>query len=302
MNKKNILHVKTPADYARWLGVEAPHPLVCVVNYNDVSPIRMSLNRYEVYGIFLNGNNSNHKIEYGVGEYITDTDTLICVSPGQIGGVEYDGNRVHYDGWALLFHPEILQGTNLVNHIKKFSFFDYSVNEALHITPEEKEILVNCFRLLANELAAPQDQLQNQIIVGFINIILRYAQRFYNRQFAESSVTNKSILAKLENLLNKYFETEQQRKLGLPTVRYCADHLALSPNYLSDLLKRATGETASTYIKRHAINTAKNLLAAGMNSSEVAFSLGMNHPQHFSRMFKSLTGSTPTEYIRQLRH
>ncbi|MDE7117143.1 MAG: helix-turn-helix domain-containing protein, partial [Bacteroidaceae bacterium] len=223
----------------------------------------------------------------------------ICVAPGQLGGKEDTGEQVHLTGWAVLFHPDILQGTGLENEIKKFPFFDYSINEALHMSSEERDVMVSLMRQLQQELEFPSDSIQNRIIAGFINLLLRYAQRFYDRQFLTRTIVNNDILSKLETLLKEYFDHERQLSDGLPTVRYCSEQLCMSPNYLSDVIKRVTGDTANHYIKRYVIQLAKNRLVAGMNSSEVAYSLGFDYPQHFARTFKKITGETPTDYCER---
>lgn len=299
-----ILNVHKPSDYSSWVGKSDPHELVSVINYSDVSPVRYSLNNYGVYGLFLQGKEEGLDLVYGTGKYDYSEGTLICVAPGQIGGKEDNGELVNLTGWAVLFHPDILQGTGLENDIKKFTFFDYHINEALHMTVEEREVMISLMRQLENELRFPPDRMQNRIIVGFINLLLRYAQRFYNRQFVSRTVVNNDILSRFERLLNEYYDSNMQLTSGVPTAQYCSERLAMSPSYLSDVIKRTTGDTASHYIKRHIIQLAKNKLVSGMNSSEVAYALGFDYPQHFSRTFKRITGETPTEYCarRLSRH
>ena len=164
------------------------------------------------------------------------------------------------------------------------------------MSEEEKDIIIGLFRQIQNELRFPADEIQNRIIVGFINLLLRYAQRFYNRQFVSRTISNNDILTRFENLLKDYFEHEKQLKEGIPTVQYCSEQLNMSPSYLSDVIKKSTGEAANHYIKQYVIQLAKNRLVSGMSSSEVAYSLGFEYPQHFSRTFKKITGETPSEY------
>lgn len=294
MNK--ILKVNKPSDYSSWVGQSDSNELVSVINYSKLSPVRHSLNHYNVYGLFLQGKEEGLNLIYGTGKYDYSEGTLICVAPGQIGGKEDNGELVNLTGWAVLFHPDILKGTALEKGIKNFSFFDYHVNEALHMSSEERNVMVTLIKQLENELKFKSDSMQNRIIAGFINILLRYAQRFYNRQFVSQNIVNNDIVSKFESLLKQYFENEKQLTAGMPTVAYCAEKLCMSPSYLSDVTKRTTGNTANQYIKRYIIQLAKNRLVAGMNSSEVAYSLGFNYPQHFTRTFKRITGKTPTEY------
>lgn len=291
-----ILKVSKPSDYSSLMGQTDTHELISVINYSELSPVPHSLNRYEVYGIFLQGEEHGIDLTYGTRKYDYSDGTLICVAPGQIGGKEDDGELVHLSGWALLFHPDLLQGTGLEKDIRNFSFFDYRINEALHMSEEEKDIIIGLFRQIQNELRFPADEIQNRIIVGFINLLLRYAQRFYNRQFVSRTITNNDILTRFENLLKDYFEHEKQLKEGIPTVQYCSEQLNMSPSYLSDVIKKSTGEAANHYIKQYVIQLAKNRLVSGMSSSEVAYSLGFEYPQHFSRTFKKITGETPSEY------
>lgn len=291
-----ILKVSKPSDYSSWVGQTDSHDLISVIDYSAVSPVRHSLNYYEVYGLFLQGYEEGHDLVYGAGKYDYKAGTLICVAPGQIGGKEDNGELVNLTGWAVLFHPDILQGTGLEKDIKNFSFFDYRINEALHMTFEEKDVMVTLIRQLDNELKFDSDSMQNRIIAGFINLLLRYAQRFYNRQFVSRTVLNNDILSRFERLLRDYYDNEKQLTSGVPTVTYCAEKLCMSASYFSDVIKRTTGGTANQYIKRYVMQLAKNRLVSGMNSSEVAYSLGFVYPQHFARTFKRITGETPSQY------
>lgn len=291
-----ILKVDKPSDYSSWVGQSDSNEFISVINFSEISPVRHSLNRYGVYGLFLQGKEDNIELIYGAGKYDYSEGTLICVAPGQIGGKEDNGEFVNLSGWAVLFHPDILQGTGLEKDIKNFSFFDYSINEALHMTSEERDVMVALIRQLENDLKFEPDPMQNRIIVGFINLLLRYAQRFYNRQFISRTVLNNDILSKFEKLIKDYFEQDKQLNTGVPTVQYCSEQLNMSSSYLSDVIKKTTGETANHYIKQYVIQLAKNRLVSGMNSSEVAYSLGFDYPQHFARTFKRVTGETPTQY------
>ena len=294
----NILKVSKPTDYSRWVGQTDPHELISVIVFSKVSPVRLSLNSYDVYGLFLQGE-EDIDLQYGAGKYDYSHGTLICVAPGQISGKEDTGELVNLSGWAVLFHPDLLQGTGIEHEIKNFSFFDYRINEALHMTAGERDTLIDILRLLDNELKFPSDDMQNRIIVGFINMLLRYAQRFYNRQFESRTIQNNDIQSRFEKLLKQYFDENRQLTTGVPTVQYCAEQLAMSPSYLSDVIKRTTGRAANHYIKQYVIQLAKNRLVSGMNSSEVAYSLGFDYPQHFSRMFKKISGETPSQYIKR---
>ena len=265
-----ILKVRNVNDYGRYLGCADRHPLVCIIDYADVSPIRHSLNNYSVYGLFLR-DDADVDLDYGCGKYDYNKGTLLCVAPGQIGGKEDNGEQVAITGWALLFHPDLLHGFPLEKHIKDYSFFDYRVNEALHMTDEEHTILVSLMRQIREELGKKPDGLQDAILVRF------------------------------DRLLRSYFEDKLQLTLGLPTVQYCADKLCMSPNYFGDVIKKTTGDTASSHIRQFVIQLAKNGLAAGETITQVSDRLGFEYPQHFSRMFKKEEGITPSEYCQGLR-
>lgn len=295
-----IMKVKNVGDYSRYLGHTDRHPLVSVIDYAEVSPIRHSLNNYSVYGIFFH-NEAGIDLAYGCGKYDYKKGTVICVAPGQIGGKEDNGERVMLTGWALLFHPDLLHGAPLEKTIKNYSFFDYRVNEALHMTDEEHDIFVSLMRQIRDELQNRHDQLQNAIIIGYIELVLNFCQRFYNRQFITRKLENSDILMKFNSLLRDYFEEKIQLTLGIPTVQYCADKLCMSSNYFGDMIKRTTGDTASNYIRQYVIQRAKNELITGVSIGQVADELGFEYPQHLSRMFKRLTGMTPSDYCESIR-
>ena len=312
-----ILKVRNVNDYGRYLGCKEQHPLVCVIDYAEVSPVRHSLNDYGVYGIFFH-DEAEIDLAYGCGKYDYKKGTVICVAPGQIGGKEDNGEQVMLTGWALLFHPDLLHGFPLEKHIKEYSFFDYRINEALHMTDEEHDILASLMHQMRDELGKRPDELQNAILVGYIELMLNFCQRFYNRQFVTRKIENSDILVRFDHLLRDYFEDGLQQSLGLPTVQYCADKLCMSANYFGDVIKKTTGGTASSHIRQFIIQLAKNGLAAGETVSQVSDRLGFEYPQHFvsqvsdrlgfeypqhfSRMFKKQEGVTPSEYCRKLRN
>ena len=298
MNK--ILKVRNVGDYSRWVGHTDRHPLVSVIDYAKVSPVRHSLNNYSIYGIFFH-DEAEIDLAYGCGKYDYKKGTVICVAPGQIGGKEDNGERVMLTGWALLFHPDLLHGTTLEKAIKNYSFFDYRVNEALHMTDEEHGILTSLMRQIRDELQKRHDELQDSIIVGYIELVLNFCQRFYNRQFITRKLDNSDMLMKFDRLLHDYFDGNMQLTLGLPTVQFCADKLCMSSNYFGDMIKKTTGDTASNYIRQYIIQRAKNELATGESIARVAYGLGFEYPQHLSRMFKKLTGMTPSDYYESLR-
>ena len=262
--------------------------------------MRHSLNDYGVYGIFFH-DEAEIDLAYGCGKYDYKKGTVICVAPGQVGGKEDNGERVMLTGWALLFHPDLLHGFPLEKRIREYSFFDYRINEALHMTEEEHDILASLMRQIREELGKKPDGFQNAIIVDYIELTLNFCQRFYNRQFVTRKIENSDILVRFDRLLREYFEDKLQLTLGLPTVQYCADKLCMSPNYFGDVIKKTTGDTASNHIRQFVIQLAKNGLAAGETVSQVSDRLGFEYPQHFSRMFKKQEGVTPSEYVGKMR-
>lgn len=295
-----ILKVKNVNDYCNWLGYENQHPQVCVIDYKEVSPIRHCLANYNVYGIFFH-DEAEIDLTYGCGKYDYKKGTVICVAPGQIGGKEDNGEQVMLTGWALLFHPDILQGSALEKTIKNYTFFDYRINEALHMSEEEHNILVSLMHQMRDELSKRHDEQQNAIIVGYIELMLNFCQRFYNRQFLTRKLENSDILMRFNSLLQNYYEKGIQFTLGLPTVQYCANELCMSSNYFGDLIKKTTGDTAGNHIRQYIIQRAKNELISGATASQVAYNLGFDYPQHLSRLFKKYCGCSPTEYVKQNR-
>lgn len=295
-----IMKIRNVGDYSRYVGHTDRHPLVSVIDYAEVSPVRHSLNNYSVYGIFFH-DEAEIDLAYGCGKYDYKKGTVICVAPGQIGGKEDNGEQVMLTGWALLFHPDLLHATHLEKAIKNYSFFDYRVNEALRMTDEEHDIFVLLMRQIRDELQKRPDELQNAIIVGYIELMLNFCQRFYNRQFITRKLENSDILMKFDSLLRDYYEEKTQLTLGIPTVQYCADKLCMSPNYFGDMIKKTTGDTASNYIRQYVIQRAKSDFATGASIAQVADGLGFEYPQHLSRMFKRQEGLSPKEYCERLR-
>lgn len=295
-----ILKVNKTSDYSSYLGVIDWHPLITVIDYAEISPIRHSLNSYGVYGLFLQ-NDNNLDLMYGCGKYDYKDGSLICVAPGQIGGKEDNGERVKIGGWALLFHPDLIRGTTLGREIKSYSFFDYSVNEALHTNEQEYATLVSLLRQIKVETEAVRDTVQDQILVGYISLLLKYCQRFYNRQFMTRKLVNNDILIRFDEFLNDYFAQGRQTAEGLPSVSVCAEHLCMSPNYFSDLIKKMTGESPGRHIRHFIIRLIKSELATGLTVAEAAYKLGFDYPAHLTRLFKKETGQTPTAYIRSRR-
>ena len=286
--------------YNELMGIETLHPLVSVIDMSKCPRMRHSRRLYGFYCIFLKDVKCGD-LRYGRNYYDYQEGTLVFTAPGQVVGVEDNGEVFQPKGWALLFHPDLLHGAPLEKAIKNYSFFDYRVNEALHMTDEEHGILTSLMRQIRDELRKRHDELQDSIIVGYIELVLNFCQRFYNRQFITRKLDNSDMLMKFDRLLHDYFDGNMQLAHGLPTVQYCADKLCMSSNYFGDMIKKTTGDTASNYIRQYIIQRAKNELATGESIARVAYGLGFEYPQHLSRMFKKQTGMTPSDYYESLR-
>lgn len=196
-----------------------------------------------------------------------------------------------------MFHPDLLYGTPLARRIKEYGFFSYESNEALHMSERERQIILNCFREIREELEHSIDKHSKQIISANIEVLLNHCVRFYDRQFVTRELVNRSLLENFERLLAAYFDSDKPQTVGLPSVQYCAGELHLSPNYFGDLIKKETGKSAQEYIQLTVVGRAKELLAEGDESvSEIAYRLGFKYPHHLSRMFKNIVGVTPNEY------
>jgi AraC-like DNA-binding protein len=236
-------------------------------------------------------------IKYGRNYYDYQEGTLVFVAPGQLTVVETDGQVYQPKGYALVFHPDLIRGTSLAKSIDEYNFFSYNSNEALHLSDRERQIVLDCFSKIEYELQQNIDKHSKKLIASNIELFLNYCERFYDRQFITRDVVNKGILEKFEELLNGYFSSDRPQKLGSPSVAYCADELHLSANYFGDLIKRETGKSAKEYIHNKIIDIAKNkAYHTDKTVNEIAYELGFKYPQHFTRLFKTVTGLTPNEY------
>lgn len=216
-------------------------------------------------------------------------------------GAEDDGMQFQPDGYLLMFHPDLLRNTPLGRIMREYSFFSYETNEALHLSVEERQIIMDCFHKIQYELNHPIHRHSKNLITDSIKTFLDYCTRFYDRQFITRDNQNRDILARFERLLDEYFHDGAAKRIGLPTVQYCADKLCLSPNYFSDLLKKETGSTALHFIHDKSIEIAKTELASTDDTvNEIAYNLGFQYPQHFTRLFKKEVGYTPNEYRAQV--
>jgi AraC-like DNA-binding protein len=294
---KNILRVATPNDYASYLGAAILHPLVSIIHYDEVSPIRSSLNRYGVYGLFIQRNYPKN-LTYGMKMLDAADGSIIAVEPGQIGGKEDDGTQIDISGWALLFSPALLHGTDLEHRMKEYHFFSYFATETLRMEPSEWGRITQLLTQMRQELQENADSpALRAVILGYIRLILEYCDRIYLRQLSKEDKATSDLLKRFHQLLRDYYREGRQMELGVPSVQYCAGELAYTPRYLGDVIHKATGGTAIGYIHSFVTEQGKNLLMNGHNIGETAHLLGFEFPHHFTRLFKKMTGITPSEFL-----
>lgn len=265
--EKGIHYIENVFEYNDLLGVETLHPLVSVIDLSKAHPMKHVRHIFGFYAIFLKEVKCGDLL-YGRQRYDYQEGTLVCLAPGQVIGIEDNGEVYQPKGWALVFHPDLIRGTSLGRNIREYSFFSYEVNEALHLSEREREMVVGCFLKIRQELEHAIDRHSKRLIA--INI---------------------------EMLLDDYFAGDRAQREGLPSVKWCAGELCLSPNYFGDLIKKETGKSAQEYIQLKLIATAKErILAPNKTIGQVAYELGFQYPQHFTRLFKKITGLTPNEY------
>lgn len=299
MNK--ILNLDNVNQYNDLYGLDTLHPLISVVDLNKatrgVDVLRI---HYGVYALFLKLEKSCD-IRYGRQTYDYQEGTIVCFAPGQIAETVRTTDRIQSNAYGILFHPDLLHGTPLGKSIKKYTFFSYEVNEALHVSEEERDIILNCLKIIRLELEHSVDKHSKSLLATHIELLLGYCLRFYERQFVTRSHSNHDVLTRLESMLEQYFENGQAEQNGLPTVKYIADKLCLSPNYFGDMFKKETGKTPQEYIQNKVIELAKERIADTKDTvSQIAYSLGFQYPQHLSRIFKKRVGCTPNEYRLQM--
>ena len=300
MPEKIDLYINEANDYARDIGAPTWHPHVSVVHYDEVGEIRHTLNRYNVYGLFLQ-REFPENLTYGIGRYHEVSGSLLALSPGQIGGKPDDGTRRQYSGWMLLFDAQFIQGSEIERKLADYHFFSYNTNEALFLTEEEKDVLAGLMANLYKEIQADDSQYngQDDIIRDYILLILDYCRRFYTRQFKEMTTAGGDILSRFQQVLIDYYNKGRQLKDGLPSVKYCASELCLSAGYFGDIVREALGESPKDYIRGFIMMRAKNLLLSGIGVTQVSEQLGFEYPNHFTRFFKQMTGKTPSRFFAE---
>jgi len=293
---EDLIRFDSVSQYNAFNQQETLHPLVTVIDLSTASPRKKASQYMGCYGIFLKEVVCGD-LKYGKEYYDYQEGTLVFMAPGQVFTVENDGELYQPKGHALVFHPDLLHGTSLSARMPEFSFFGYHVNEALHLSQRETQIVMDCLGKISYELEHSIDKHSRKLIVSNIELFLDYCTRFYDRQFLTRDTVHKGVLAKFETLLNSYFTSDKPHTIGLPSVAYCAGELNLSPKYFGDLVKKETGQSAQEYIQTKVIEAAKERIFDGSKTiNEIAFELGFKYPQHFSRVFKQRVGQSPNEY------
>ena len=298
----DIINIETITQVHQALGLDKPkHPLVSVISideriasydYGDATYV------FGFYQVSLKAGISG-AITYGRNTYDFQEGTMVFTKPGQAMSFKDTQEQPGYSGWTLLFHPDLIRKSELGQQIERYSFFLYETHEALHLSDDEKASLTQLVGKIENEYQQNIDRHTQKLIIANIELLLDYCTRYYDRQFYVRTNLNQDLVTRFENLLSDYFDSEKSADAGLPTVKYCGEQLNMSPYYLSDLLKKETGKSTQQHIQDAIIDRAKTqLLATNEQVSQIAYGLGFEYPQHFSKMFKAQTGMSPAEYRR----
>ncbi|MCS3531867.1 AraC family transcriptional regulator [Chryseobacterium sp. JUb7] len=300
---KQPIRIKTISEFHQFRGLPKPeHPLISVIDYStishdvDVKELSWVLDFYSISA----KRTSNAKITYGQQEYDFDEGMMFFMAPGQVFSVTIDPDpnvRAQHTGWILLIHPDFFWNTSLAKKIRQYEFFDYSVNEALFLSEKEENTIYSIIENIQQEYHSNIDKFSQNIIISQTETLLNYAERFYQRQFITRKISNHKILDSLEKLLTDYFNNEDLITKGLPSVQFVADQLNVSPSYLTGLLKVLTGQSTQQHIHEKLIEKAKEKLSTTpLSISEIAYELGFEHPQSFSKLFKNKTKISPLEF------
>lgn len=296
--KNIVFKVQTISELHEIAGFEKPkHPLVTVIDYSKVD-----VNLGPESGSFMCGfysvNFKKHcDFIYGRQAFDHQEGTLLCTAPEQVLTFNRKKEANSTEGWGLYFHPELIRNSALGRKINDYSFFSYAENEALHLSEQEKHILLSILRQMEREYSTNIDHYSQDLIISNIELLLNYCRRFYGRQFITRTNQNKDVVIRFEEFIIDYFNSDELKDKGIPTVKYCAEKMNLSPNYFSDLLKSDTGKNTQEHIHYHLLEKAKTMLVnSKISINEIAYELGFEYPQSFSKFFKKKVGVSPTLY------
>lgn len=294
--ESTIVRLDSIGAYNKLYGLETKHPLVTVIDLTEatriVNHVRMD---YSVYALFLK-NGTNCTLKYGRQPFDYQEGTIVSFSPGQLIEVNTEVDEIAPDVIGIMFHPDLIYNTPLGAKIGEYGFFDYSQREAVHLSADERRIFHQCLERIKEEIAHPVDRHTAAIVASHIQVLLDYVSRFYERQFITRRKVNSDILSNFEASLKNYLQSNQSRE-GLPTVNYFAAEANLTPGYFGDIIKKETGLSAQEIIARRIVELAKQRLSRSADDiSVIAYDLGFQHPQHFSRMFKRVAGMSPTQF------
>lgn len=288
-------HFNTVQEFNDYYGLETLHPLVSVVRFNKPANVEEAMYHYGLYALFLK-ENKGCKLSYGRTEYDFDEMTVTSFAPGQVIHVEPNPEVIIPKWTAIVFHPDLLNRTSLGKNISRYEFFDYTSNEALHLSVAEIEIFRGVLSMIQQELNRSIDKHSKELIVNNIELLLNYCLRFYDRQFITREEINHSVVKKFTALLDQYIANQAQQE-GFPSVAYFADKCCYSPKYFGELVKTETGRTAKDFISDRMLIAAKQLLNdESLSIKAISQQLGFEYPQHFIRFFKAKTGQTPSDY------
>jgi AraC-like DNA-binding protein len=300
---KSIIRVSSISEFHRGVGFPTPeHPLISVIDLETVKRPAFSgtVSRvFDFYSISLK-KNFHLKMRYGGQSHDFENGVLHFMAPGQVLTIDYDSAQAYdFSGWMILFHPDLLWNTALAKTIKQYEYFGYSANEALHLSEKEEGILTGIAKGMEQEYRGSIDKFSQGVIVAQLELLLTYADRYYQRQFITRKVSGHDLLARLEQLLDDYFRSGELALHGLPTVASIADSLHVSPNYLSGLLRTLTGQSTQQHLHNKLIELAKEKLSTtNLSVSEIAYELGFEHLGSFSKLFKTKTNLAPLEFRR----
>lgn len=288
-------HFNTVQEFNDYYGLETLHPLVSVVRFNKPAKVEEAMYHYGLYALFLK-ENKGCKLSYGRTEYDFDEMTVTSFAPWQVIHVEPNPEVIIPKWTAIVFHPDLLNRTSLGKNISRYEFFDYTSNEALHLSVAEIEIFRGVLSMIQQELNRSIDKHSKELIVNNIELLLNYCLRFYDRQFITREEINHSVVKKFTALLDQYIANQAQQE-GFPSVAYFADKCCYSPKYFGELVKTETGRSAKDFISDRMLSAAKQLLNdESLSIKTVSQQLGFEYPQHFIRFFKAKTGQTPTDF------